>query len=153
MSCDITMLALRGGSSNHTSIFRRLAEELPVLLRRRMHRKTRRKRQVQRRLTPDEVEQLVRDYQAGDSMQQLARRWRLHRTTVAEQLRREGVPVRQRGIRAERLNEAIRLYNEGWSCLRLADRYDCDDETVRQALRRANVRLRKPWERTEGRVP
>jgi hypothetical protein len=39
----------------------------------------------------------------------LAKRWRLHRTTVAEHLRRAGVEIRQRGIPLEKLDEAIRL--------------------------------------------
>jgi uncharacterized protein (DUF433 family) len=105
------------------------------------------KRQVQRRLTPEQVEQLVARYRAGDNMQELARNWRLHRTTIAEHLRRAGVPVRQRGIPHDRLDEAVLLYAEGWSCLRLAERYDCDNETVRQTLKRAGVMLRQPWER------
>jgi hypothetical protein len=78
-----------------------------------MRSKTTGRRQVQRRLTPEEVKQLVAEYQAGDNMVQLAKRWHLHRTTVTDHLRRTGVPVRQRGIPAELLDEAIRLYEEG----------------------------------------
>lgn len=141
-------MALRGGSSNHASLFRRLADSLPALLCQRMQSKTTRKRQVQRRLTPERAGRLVAEYQAGDSMQQLARRWRLHRTTVAEHLRRAGVSVRRRGIVDSQLDEAVRLYRAGWSCQRLAERYDRDDETIRQALRRVGITLRKPWERS-----
>jgi DNA-directed RNA polymerase specialized sigma24 family protein len=112
-----------------------------------MRSKTMQKRQVQRRLTPEQVEQLVLDYQAGNSMQKLARSWHLHRTTVAEHLRRAGVAVRQRGIPIAQLGEAGRLYGEGWSCQRLAERYRCDEETVRQALKQHKVQMRKPWER------
>jgi DNA-directed RNA polymerase specialized sigma24 family protein len=140
------MVALKGGSSNHTSLLRRLAQNLPTLLRGRLRTKTIRKRQVQRRLSPPQQKKLVAEYQAGDSMQKLAKRWHLHRTTVTERLRQAGVAVR-RGIPLERFDEAISLYGEGWSCQRLARRYGCDDETVRQTLRRAGVRLRQPWER------
>jgi lambda repressor-like predicted transcriptional regulator len=124
-----------------------LAEALPDLLRRRVHRKPKWKRQVQRRLTPEQVDQLLAEYKAGISMQHLARRWDLHRTTVAEHLRRAGVPVRHRRITDGQLEDATRLYREGWSCQRLAERYDCDDETVRQSLRRAGITLRQPCER------
>jgi hypothetical protein len=89
-----------------------------------------RKRQVQRRLTPKEIEQLLTEYRAGDSMQELARKWRLHRTTVTEHLRRSSIAVRHRGIPTERLDESIRHYGHGWSCQRLAERYGCDDETM-----------------------
>jgi len=141
------MVALRGGSSNHSSRFRRLADSMPTLLRRQMPLKITRTRQAQRRLTSEQVEQLVVEYQAGDSMQNLASKWRMHRTTVADHLRRAGVAVREGGIPAERLDEAIRLYGEGRSCQRLARLYGCNSETVRQALKRAGVSLRSPWER------
>ncbi len=80
-------------------------------------------------------------------MKVLAARWRMHRTTVAAQLRRSGVELRRQGIPSERIDEAVRLYGEGWSLQRLAERYRCDDETVRTYLRRAGVRIRWPWER------
>jgi hypothetical protein len=69
-------------------------------------------------------------------MLQLAKSWHLHRTTVAEHLRRAGVAVRQRGLPAERLDEAVRLYAEGWSCQRLAQR-------LRPYVRRSYVRMFK----------
>src|SRR4029453_10377909 len=124
------LVTLRGGSSNHRSQFKRLADGLPSLLRRRMLPKTMPKRQVQRRLTADGAVRMVAEYQAGDSMQTLAQRW-----TVTAHSHRAGIAVRQRGIPAERLDEVIRLYGEGWSCQRLAERYGCDGETVRQALK------------------
>lgn len=106
-----------------------------------------RERQIQRRLTAEQVDQLLDEYRAGASMKDLANQWRLHRTTVAAHLRRAGVAPRRRGVPAARLLEAVRLYGQGWSCKRLAERYGCDDETVRQALKRADVSLRAPWER------
>ena len=102
---------------------------------------------MQRRLAAEQVGQLVNEYEAGDDMKELAVRWKLHRTTVAAQLRRAGVRLRRQGVPAERLDEAVRLYGDGWSLQRLAERFACDDETVRQALRRAGVPLRAPWER------
>ncbi len=106
-----------------------------------------RERQLQRRLTAEQVDQLLSEYRAGASMKDLADQWRLHRSTVAAHLGRAGVALRRRGVPDARLGEAVRLYGEGWSCQRLAERYGCDDETVRQALKRAGVSLRAPWER------
>jgi hypothetical protein len=80
-----------GRKLESTSVLRRLAAELPALLRRRLRKKTVTNRQVQRRLKSEQVDQLVAEYQAGDSMLQLANRWRLHRTTAAEHLRRAGL--------------------------------------------------------------
>lgn len=141
-------MGLRGGSSKQTSLLKRLAEELSALLHRRPRRaKPVTPRQTQRRLTPQQVEQLVAEYRASADMKELAARWSLHRTTVAGHLRKVGVELRRQGVPADRLHEAIRLYNGGWSLRRLAERYDCDDETVRQALKRAGLQLRRPWQR------
>jgi DNA-binding CsgD family transcriptional regulator len=106
-----------------------------------------RQRQAQRRLTAAQAEQLATAYEGGASIKELAARWRLHRTTVAAQLRQAGVRLHRQGIPADRLDEALQLYGDGWSCQRLAERYACDAETVRQALKRASDRLRRVWER------
>jgi hypothetical protein len=58
-------------------------------------------------LRPDQVERLVTEYLAGNSVQKFANGWHLHRTTVAEHLHRAGVPVRHRCIPDERLDGAI----------------------------------------------
>lgn len=106
-----------------------------------------RPRQQQRRLTPEQVGQLVAEYLVGDDMKTLATRWQLHRTTVASHLAKAGVELRRQGIADPQLGEAIGLYNERWSCVRLTERYDCNGETVRQRLKTAGVQLRSPWER------
>jgi lambda repressor-like predicted transcriptional regulator len=140
--------ALRVGSSKQSGLLRSLAAALPALLQHRPRRdKLAKPRQRQRRLTAEQAEQLIAEYQAGDDMTVLAGRWGMHRTTVAAQLQRAGVELRRQGVPADRLDEALRLYREGWSCQRLAERYDCDDETVRHVLKRAGVTLRAPWER------
>ncbi len=104
-------------------------------------------RPVQRRLTHDQAAELVAEYQAGADMKELAKRWDLHRTTVAGHLRRAGVELRRQGLLTEQLSEGAQLYVEGWSLQRLAERYGCDAETVRTSLKRAEVRMRRPWER------
>lgn len=102
---------------------------------------------TQRRLTADQVAELVAEYQVGADMNELAARWDVHRTTVAGHLRNAGVALRRRGLSVEQLGEAVQLYGEGWSLQRLAERIGCDAETVRTHLLRAGVRMRRPWER------
>ncbi len=71
-------------SSKQSALFRRLAKDLPALLRRRPPRhKVAKPQQSQRRLTAEQVAQLVQEYEVGDDMAVLATRWDLHRTTVA----------------------------------------------------------------------
>ncbi len=107
-------------------------------------------RPVQRRLTANQVVELVAEYQAGADMRELAVRWQVHRTTVAGHLRRAGVELRRQGLTEEHLDEAVRLYSEGWSLQRLAERYGCDAETVRSYVRRSGVEMRKPWKRSSN---
>ena len=80
-------------------------------------------------------------------MKELAERWGVHRTTVAEHLRRAGVEQRWQGLSHAQLDEALRPYNDGRSLQRLAERYGCDAETVCHALKRAGAHLRKPRDR------
>ncbi len=60
-------------------------------------------RQTQRRLAPGEIDQLVREYGAGDAMITLATRWGLHRTTVADHVRASGVRLRRQGVPSDQV--------------------------------------------------
>lgn len=104
-------------------------------------------RHVQRRLTEAEIVALALAYRSGRDMDELAAEFKVHRVTVAGQLRRLAVPLRRQGITDDNLPEATRLYREGWSLARLGEKYGCHAETVRQALLRTGITLRAPWER------
>jgi DNA-directed RNA polymerase specialized sigma24 family protein len=144
------LVALTGTSSKQQSLVSRLAASQPTLVASPTISRRRppvRQRQVQRRLTAEQAQQLATEYEAGASIQELAARWGIHRTTVAAQLRQTGVQLRSRGVPADRRAEVVRLYNHGWSCQRLAERYGCNATTVWKVLQRAGVRLRASWER------
>lgn len=104
-------------------------------------------RQDQTRLTPDQIAELVAEYQAGFSVREVAERWLVVRQTVSAHLRRAGVELRSPAVH-DHVDEAVTLYEVGWSLARLGGRYDCDPETVRVVLMRLGVRMRKPRERT-----
>jgi DNA-directed RNA polymerase specialized sigma24 family protein len=144
------LVGLTGSSSKQQSLVSRLAASQPNLLAGPTDRRRRpvRQRQPQRRLTADQAQQLVAEYDAGARVQDLADRWKIHRTTAVAQLRQAGVRLRGQGVPADRHDEAVRLYGEGWSCQRLAERYDCGATTVWKLLKQAGVRLRAPWERS-----
>jgi hypothetical protein len=72
-------------------------------------------RQRQRRLSPAEVVAVAQEFRAGADMRDLAREFRVHRTTISECLRKLGVPLRRQGLQDEDLAEAAGLYREGWS--------------------------------------
>jgi DNA-directed RNA polymerase specialized sigma24 family protein len=141
------MVVLTGSSSKQSALVNRLSAALPTLLRRRTRKQSPRRRQAQRRLTTKQAQRLTAEYENGASMKELAKRWSLHRTTVAAQLRQAGIRLRRQGIPDALLDEVIQRYDEGWSCQQLAKHYECDAETVRQKLKRAGLTLRKPWDR------
>ncbi len=99
------------------------------------------------RLTDSQLEQLVRDYGAGLNMRPLARKYGIHRLTIAAHLRRAGVELRYQGLTHDKTVAAAQLYKDGWSLQRLAERYDSTAETVRQALKAQGVAMREPWQR------
>jgi DNA invertase Pin-like site-specific DNA recombinase len=49
---------------------------------------------VVRRLKPDEIDALVRAYEGGATVYELATRFKIHRTTVSEHLHHQGVKMR-----------------------------------------------------------
>ncbi len=141
------MVVLSGLSANFCSQLVKLVSELDTVLARPLVEPVRSNTQEQRRLEPAEVGDLVAAYEGGASMKELAKRHRIHRTTVAHWLKINHCELRRQGMSDDQIVEVMRLYAEGWSCQRLAERYDCDDETVRQSLKRSGVVLRRPWER------
>jgi DNA-binding transcriptional ArsR family regulator len=98
--------------------------------------------QVQHRLDPSQVAELVAGYQGGATIEDLAERFGVHRTTVMAHLDRSGVKRRRRGIEVASLPEAVRLYEAGWSLARVGERFGVDGETVRTAFRKAGVPIR-----------
>lgn len=71
-------------------------------------------KQAQKRLDGEEVDRLVAAHLAGAGVKELSVRFGIHRATVSEILRREGV-LRAPGIQPDDLPDVIRLYEDGWS--------------------------------------
>jgi hypothetical protein len=99
-------------------------------------------RRVQRRFTAAEAAEIVKQYLADQTMNELARAYGIHRRTVAYCLRKQGVAPRQLGLPGEHLNQAAALYRVGWSLARIGKRYGTTDMTVRRALAKHGVAIR-----------
>jgi len=107
--------------------------------------RTRRVKQVQRRLTPDEVVDLVRRYQAGETAELLAAAFQIHRTTVTAHLQRNGIQRRGGGRRvlaASDVQVAAELYEAGQSLASIGRQFDVHHTTVANELRQAGVEIR-----------
>ncbi len=99
-------------------------------------------KQMQRRLGPEEIDELVAAFQAGATLREVAAQFGVHRTTVSKQLERRGVRRRQRSLDSSELAEALRLYRTGLSTIAIGQQLGFDGGTIWQALRRAGVQLR-----------
>lgn len=109
--------------------------------------RTRRDRANERtvRLGPAEVESLVAAYAArAATVEELARRFGVDRSTVMRHLRRSGISTtaERKAWDENTLLEAAAAYERGTSLARLAAEYDVAPNTVRSRLQRAGVRLR-----------
>ena len=100
---------------------------------------------MNRKLNPTEQAKLAEQYQLGISALELARRYKVHRQTIARQLKKEGVELREQQKRTPVLTDQARaLYAEGRSLDEIANLLGVQASTIGRALKRAGVRLRPP---------
>jgi len=136
-----------GRYSNHRDQVERIRNLLESGPLNRSEAKSRTSKQVQRRLHPSQIDQLVDQYLAGDTIQALAAQFQLHRFTVSRILDRCRVPRHPRGIHQQRLPEVARRYEAGDSLATIAKYESVSPETIRLALQKAgfDLRRRKGW--------
>jgi hypothetical protein len=101
-------------------------------------------RQVQRRLPPEEIEDLVAAYLAGATALALAGKHSIHRTTVLALLERHEVARRGRVLTPAHIERTVSSYASGRSCASIGKELRVNPETVRQALLKAGVAMRRP---------
>jgi lambda repressor-like predicted transcriptional regulator len=82
----------------------------------------------------------------------LAIEFGVHRTTVTQHLRRNGVALRRRGLDDQQIDQAVHLYRQGWSLARVGARLHVDAHTVRTALRARGVPTRDTHGRQQQRA-
>ena len=92
--------------------------------------------QKQTRLSEAQVKKLIADYQKGSSVSELAKQYKIHRTTVMDHLKRADVPRRPhlRKMTDEQVQEAVRLRAKGASFAELGRRYGVDPSTISNVL-------------------
>lgn len=90
--------------------------------------------QSQTRLSASNREELLVGYAEGVPVQELARRFNVHRATVREIARRAGHPSRAPEHSQQVRGEAARLYAEGFTLSQVAAQLGIGDEAVRSAV-------------------
>ena len=104
---------------------------------------------VQRRLSQAEIEQVIHRYRDGTSIDGLARRYEVHRTTVIHHLDRAGIARRRvvRKMTDESVAQAAVRYEQGASLAVVAGEFGVHQRTLARELRRAGtlIRRRRGW--------
>jgi len=85
---------------------------------------------------------VIARYQAGESMNDIARNLAVHKRTIGSCLARQDIPTRRVGLATEHLATAAQLYRSGWSLAQIGDRYRTTDMSVRRALAASGVQIR-----------
>ena len=94
---------------------------------------------LDRRLDPETLLQLVSDYQAGVSANQLAERHQLSRSSIRRLLHESGVPRRYQAMTEAEVDQAVELYQSGLTIAQVAAKLDRPWSTVQTALTRRRV--------------
>ena len=84
---------------------------------------------------------LVRAYQDGTTIKELAEQHRINRSTVLGHLDRQGIERRMTRAKLtdRQVSDAARLRADGWSYIRLGKHFNVTDVTVANSLRRAGL--------------
>lgn len=98
---------------------------------------------IDRRLSPDVLQQFLGDYRAGVSANQLAGRYQLSRSSVRRLLREAGVPQRYQAMTELESDQAVELYQAGLTISQVATKLDRPWSTVQTALGRRGVVMRR----------
>ena len=100
------------------------------------------RKQVHRRLSPEERELLASGYRAGVAVNDLAVAFGINRNTVLEQVGRMNLPRRYPALSAEEVQQAAELYESGQSLAMIGRILRVHATTVRRQLIKAGVAIR-----------
>ena len=105
-------------------------------------------RRVQRRLTSDDIDEILTAYMAGDLVHDIAVRHGVHRSTVMDHVTRRRLPRRSNhGWTDQELQTAADLYAAGQSLAAVGQHFGIDPTTVANRFQRAGlpIRARRGW--------
>ncbi len=74
-------------------------------------------------------------------MRQVAREFRMSRTTVAKLLAERGIET-SRHMRPVEVKQAVQMYKEGLSSITIGKQLGYDNHTILKALRQSDVKIR-----------
>jgi hypothetical protein len=89
-----------------------------------------------------DVDDIVKNYDSGETTQQIGAHFGISKSRVATVLREQGITIRRQGLTEEQVKEAATFYAAGRSLEWIGVRYNASHTTVATALRRQEIQLR-----------
>jgi hypothetical protein len=100
-------------------------------------------RSLRRRLSPQQIDELVARYNAGEDTPALSRAYGISRGGLRKLLLAEGVSFRKQPMTPEDAERAIRLYERGWTIDQVVDQVGYSFGTIRRMLHANGVAVRE----------
>lgn len=100
-------------------------------------------RRLRRRLSPQQIEEIIVRYNAGEDTPALSRAYGISRGGLRKLLLAEGVSFRKQPMTPEDANRAIQLYERGLTIAEVVDRVGYSFSTVRRMLHARGVVVRE----------
>lgn len=97
---------------------------------------------VRRRLTDEQVAELVEQYRSGVGTPELSRRFGISKPSVLDLLHDHGVRMRRQPLMKTQRARAVQLYEEGLAIKPIAETLGSSFGAVHRALKAEGVRLR-----------
>lgn len=143
ISVSVRMVEVLGRYSNHADQQKRLRHLLQIEPEPPERSKPRTPKRVCKKLSPEDIRQLVEAYRSGQLVEQIANDLAIDQWTVQKHARRAALPRRSPRLGPRQLEEARDLYESGRSLKWLGTHFNVSPETVRAAFIRNGIRLRK----------
>jgi hypothetical protein len=102
-----------GRYSNHADQGKRIEYLLQLALSQPKQPVPKTTKQIHRRLSPTQIDELEAAYRAGATLHELSDQFQIHRASVSIILERQGVARRYRMVDGERLQQAFQDYQSG----------------------------------------
>jgi DNA invertase Pin-like site-specific DNA recombinase len=103
-------------------------------------------KQPQKRLTQNEIDQIILAYQSGKSTNELARIYGCNRHTICDQLKKHSIEIDRSKIKTEeKSKEIIALYKRGLTAAEVAKQTGLSAATIQRHLAEQGIKLRGRW--------
>jgi hypothetical protein len=107
-------------------------------------------KQLQTRLSTDRLEAFAEAYQAGTTIPDLIKEFKISRSAVFGIVKRLGLPGRRPTLRPTDIDEACRLYLDGSSLTDISGGLSVAPNTIRRVLLERGIVLRGPQRRNSA---